>query len=219
MTHVRRFASGALLTSALLASVLVNTGCLPIFAAGIGVAAMTALDRRSVKTQADDTEIELRGSNRLPMAIKGAPGVSVTSFNRRVLLTGQVPSETDKTDAERAMRQIAGVTGVYNELQVAPRVDISTTANDAALTTRVKAAFVEQKVLDSSAVKVTTSNGVVYLMGLVTAREAPAYATAASRVSGVRRVVTVFEFISDDELAAIKASNNPKTPPTGPTHP
>ena len=219
MTLVRRIASLALLASALLASVIVTTGCLPIFAAGVGVAAMTALDRRSVKTQADDTEIEFRGANRLPMAIKGAPGVSVTSFNRRVLLTGQVPSETDKTDAERAMRQVAGVTGVYNEIQVAPRVDISTTANDAALTTRVKAAFVEQKVLDSSAVKVTTSNGVVYLMGLVTAREAPAYATAASRVSGVRRVVTVFEFISDDELAAIKASNNPKTPPTGPTHP
>jgi osmotically-inducible protein OsmY len=219
MTLVRRIASLALLASALLASVIATTGCLPIFAAGIGVAALTALDRRSVKTQADDTEIELRGANRLPMAIKGAPGVSVTSFNRRVLLTGQVPSETDKTDAERVLRQVPGVTGVYNELQVAPRVEVSTAANDASLTARVKAAFIEQKVLDSSAVKVTTSSGVVYLMGLVTAREAPAYATAASRVSGVRRVVTVFEFISDEELAAIKANNNPKTPPTGPTRP
>jgi len=219
MILVHRFASGALLASALLASVIATTGCLPIFAAGIGVAALSALDRRSVKIQADDTEIELRGSSRLPMAIKGAPGVSVTSFNRRVLLTGQVPSETDKTDAERVVRQVAGVTTVYNELQVAPRVDASTTANDAALTARVKAAFIEQKVLESSAVKVTTSNGVVYLMGLVTAREGPAYATAASRVSGVRRVVTLFEFITDEQLAAIVANNNPAPVPTGPTRP
>jgi osmotically-inducible protein OsmY len=219
MTLVRRIASFALLVSASLASVIVTTGCLPIFAAGVGVAAMAALDRRSVKTQAEDTEIELRGANRLPMAIKGAPGVSVTSFNRRVLLTGQVPSETDKADAERVVRQVAGVTTVYNELQVAPRVDASTTANDAVLTARVKAAFIEQKVLESSAVKVTTSNGVVYLMGLVTAREAPAYATAASRVSGVRRVVTLFEFITDEQLAAIVASNNPKPGPTAPILP
>ena len=218
MILVRRFASGALLASALLASVIVTTGCLPIFAAGVGVAAISALDRRSVKTQADDTEIELRGANRLPMAIKGAPGVSITSFNRRVLLTGQVPSETDKTDAERAMRQVAGVTGVYNEIEVAPRIDVSTSANDASLTARVKAAFIEQKALDSSAVKVTTSNGVVYLMGLLTAREAPAFATAASKVSGVRRVVTLFEFITEDELAAIKANNNAKPAPNGPTH-
>jgi len=84
-------------------------------------------------------------------------------------------------------------------------VTFSTTANDAAITARVKAGFVEQKVLNSNVVKVVTENGVVFLMGLVTQREGPAYAAVASRVPGVRRVVTLFEYISDEELERINA--------------
>lgn len=191
--------------SVLLGSTLAATGCLPLAVTGMAVGAMAALDRRTVGAQTEDTEIELRAGNRMPDAIKGARGVAITSYNRRVLLTGQVPDEASKLDAERVVRQVPGVREVFNELEMANRVSFSTAANDTSITARIKAGFVEQKALNSNAVKVVTENGVVYLMGLLTQREGPAYATVASRVGGVRRVVTLYEYITDEELARITA--------------
>ncbi len=201
MHTMRRLA----VVGALIGSTLAASGCVPLAATGMAVSAMAALDRRTVGAQTEDTEIELRGSSRMSDAIKGSKGVAITSYNRRVLLTGQVPDATAKADAERLIRQIPGVREVHNELETANRVSFSTTANDTAITARVKAGFLEQKALNTNAVKVVTENGVVYLMGLVTEREGPAYATVASRVSGVRRVVTLYEYISDEELARISA--------------
>ncbi len=193
------------LCAVLLASSFVNSACLPIAAGGLTVTAMAALDRRSLGAQTEDTEIEVRINSRMPDAIKGARGVSVTSFNRRVLLTGQVADQATKADAERAAKQVPGVREVYNELEVGFRVSAATVTSDATLTARIKAGFIEQKVLSTHAVKVVTENGVAYLMGLVTQREGPAYAQVASRVSGVKRVVTLFEYITDEELARIQA--------------
>lgn len=201
MVPMRRLA----VVAALLGSTLAASGCLPLAATGMAVGTMAAMDRRTVGAQTEDTEIEVRAGNRMPDAIKGARGVSITSYNRRVLLTGQVPDETAKADAERAVRQVPGVREVHNELELANRVTFSTTANDSAITARVKAGFLEQKALNTNAVKVVTENGVVFLMGLLTQREGPAYATVASRVPGVRRVVTLYEYISDEELARITA--------------
>ena len=201
MLPIRRLA----VVAALLGSTLAASGCLPIAATGMAVGTMAAMDRRTVGAQTEDTEIEIRAGNRMPDAIKGARGVSITSYNRRVLLTGQVPDEASKADAERAVRQVPGVREVHNELELANRVSFSTTANDSAITARVKAGFLEQKALNTNAVKVVTENGVVFLMGLLTQREGPAYATVASRVPGVRRVVTLYEYISDEELARITA--------------
>jgi osmotically-inducible protein OsmY len=198
-SHRRRF------TTALVLTPMVLSGCVPVVATSMAVGSFAAIDRRTLGTQTDDAEIELRAAGRLPDAIRGARGVSVTSFNRSVLLTGQVPDPAAKAEAERAVRQVNGVKNVFNELEVGPRVSFTTIANDTQLTARVKGAFLEQKVLDSTAVKVVTENGVAYLMGLVTQREGPAYATAASRVSGVRRVVTLFDYISDEDLARIRA--------------
>jgi osmotically-inducible protein OsmY len=191
--------------AALLASTFAASGCLPLAATGIAVGTLAVLDRRTVGAQTEDTEIEIRAANRLPDAIKGARGVAITSYNRRVLLTGQVPDEAARAEAERAVRQVPGVREVFNELEVADRVTFSTTASDSAITARVKAGFVEQKALNSNVVKVVTENGVVFLMGLVTQREGPGYATVASRVPGVRRVVTLFEYISEEELQRINA--------------
>lgn len=193
-------------TAALLVSSLPVAGCLPLAATGVAIGTLAVLDRRTLGAQTADTEIELRGAGRMPDAIKGSSGVAITSFNGRVLLTGQVPDATAKADAERAMRQVPGVREVFNELETASRVPFSTSANDTAITARVKAAFVEQRALNSNVVKVVTENGVVYLMGLVTEREGPAYATVASRVSGVRRVVTLFEYLTEEELAKLEAA-------------
>ena len=192
-------------TTALVLAPMALSGCAPVVATSMAVGSFAVIDRRTLGTQTDDTEIELRASGRLPDAIRGARGVSVTSYNRSVLLTGQVPDPAAKAEAERAVRQVNGVRNVFNELEVGPRVSFATIANDTQLTARVKGAFLEQKVLDTNAVKVVTENGVAYLMGLVTQREGPAYATAASRVSGVRRVVTLFDYITDEDLARIRA--------------
>lgn len=197
----RRLALGLALGAASIG----GSGCLPLAATGMAVGTLAALDRRTVGVQASDTEIELRGSSRMSDAIRGSRGVSITSYNGRVLMSGQVPDEKARTDAERAMKQVPNVREVHNELETADRVTFSTTATDSAITARVKAGFVEQKVLSTNAVKVVTENGVVYLMGLVTQREGPAYAMVASRATGVRRVVTLFEYVTDEELAQINA--------------
>jgi osmotically-inducible protein OsmY len=199
MPPMRRLA----VVAALLASTIAASGCLPVAATGMAVGTMAAIDRRTIGAQTEDTELEIRGANRMPDAIRGSGGVSVTSYNRRVLLTGQVPDATAKADAERAMREVPGVREVFNELETADRVSFSTSASDSSVTALVKARFLEQKVLSTNAVKVVTENGVVYLMGLVTQREGPAYADVASRVGGVRRVVTLFEYITDEELKRI----------------
>ena len=201
MHTMRRLA----VVAALIGSTLGTSGCLALAATGMAIGTMAALDRRTIGAQTEDTEIELRGASRMSDAIKGSNGVGVTSYNRRVLLTGQVPDDVAKAGAERAMRDVRGVREVHNELEIGMRVPLSTTASDSTITARVKAGFVEQKVLSANAVKVVTENGVVYLMGLVTEREGPAYATVASRVPGVRRVVTLYEYITEAELARINA--------------
>jgi osmotically-inducible protein OsmY len=118
--------------AALLVSSLPVAGCLPLAATGVAIGTLAVLDRRTLGAQTADTEIELRGAGRMPDAIKGSGGVAITSFNGRVLLTGQVPDATAKADAERAMRQVPGVREVFNELETASRVPFSTSANDAA---------------------------------------------------------------------------------------
>jgi len=191
--------------AALVSSAVAAGGCVPLAATGIAVGTLALLDRRTIGAQTEDTEIELRGRARLSETTPSSGRVGVTSYNRWVLLTGQVPDETAKADAERLIRLLPGVRQVFNELETANRVGLSTTANDAAITTRVKAAFLEQKALNVNTVKVVTENATVYLLGLVTQREGPGYATAASRVGGVRRVVTLFEYLSEEELARINA--------------
>ena len=187
-----------------LAGALGATGCLPLAATGVGVAAMAALDRRTIGAQTEDTEIELRAGGRL-RDVKGAEGVTVTSYNRRVLLTGQVSDDRAKAEAVRVVRLVQGVREVHDETEVGMRPALSTTAIDTGITTRVMANYVNERALSVNAVKAVTDGGVVYLMGLVTRREGPAYARVASQVSGVRRVVTLFEYISDEELERLNS--------------
>lgn len=201
MVPMRRLA----VVGAVLGSTFAASGCLPLAATGLVVGAMVAMDRRTIGAQTEDTEIQIRAANRLPDAIKASRGVTITSYNRRVLLTGQVPDEATKADAERAVRELPGVREVHNELELTSRVSFSTAANDATISARVRAGILEQKVLSNAFVKIVTENGVVYLMGLLTQREGPAYATVASRVPGVRRVVTLYEYITEEELARINA--------------
>jgi len=188
------------LIAALLASALATSGCIPLVATGAAVGALAVLDRRSIGAQTEDQEIELRASARMRDALKQPGGVSVTSFNRKVLLTGQVASDDDKRAAEAAVSALPNVRSVHNELQVLGRPSLSASAADASITARVKTALVEAQDLHANVIKVVTESGTVFLMGLVSRREADRAAQVASRVAGVQRVVTVFEFITEEEV-------------------
>ncbi len=193
----------ALLAAVLMGATLAQTGCFPLAATGIAVGAFMAADRRTVGAQAEDQGIEVKASQQLSNLAGGA-GVSVTSFNRKVLLTGQVADQRTKTEAAAIVGKIDNVRSVHNELAIGERVSFGTNTSDSSVTTQVKGYLVEAKDVQANTIKVVTEVGVVYLMGIVTRAEGERAAQVASRVSGVRRVVTVFEYVTPDELARIE---------------
>ena len=193
----------ALVAVLLAGATLAQAACFPLAATGIAVGAMAAADRRTIGTQTEDQGIEVKALQQLT-TVKGADGVSATSFNRKVLLTGQVPDQKTKTEAAATVAKLANVVSVHNELAIGERVSFGTQANDTSLTARVKASMVDASDIQTNTIKVVTEAGVVYLMGVVTRAEGERAAQVSSRVSGVRRVVTVFEYVTPDELARIE---------------
>ncbi|MBN9462906.1 MAG: BON domain-containing protein [Burkholderiales bacterium] len=185
--------------AAALAATLTLPGCLPVMATGAAVGTMAAIDRRTVGAQTEDQGIELKAMNRLRSALEQPGGVSVTSYNRKVLLTGQVASEKDKRTAEAVVGELDNVRSIHNELQIAGQPSLETKTADSLITARVKAALFNAKDLQANTIKVVTESGNVYLMGLVSRREGTRAADVASRVAGVQRVVTVFEYITEEE--------------------
>lgn len=196
-----------LLASLLLGAGSSISGCLPIVATGTAVGTLAAIDRRTLGAQTEDQGIELKGAARIHEQL--GRGVSVTSYNRKVLLTGQVARAEDKREAEAIIAALPNVRSIHNELQVAGVTSLTTTAADASITTRVKTAFVNVSELQANTIKVVTEAGVVYLMGLVSAREGELAARAAASVAGVQRVVTVFEYLSEEEVKKMKMQPRP----------
>jgi osmotically-inducible protein OsmY len=181
-------------------------GCTAPLLVGGAVAggAAVVLDRRSTGTQVEDQAIELKAMNRVREAVGDRAHVNVTSYNRQVLLTGEAPSEADRTAIEQAVSRVDNVRTIVNELAVMAPSSLSARSNDAILTTKVKATYVDAKDLHAQAVKVVTERGIVYLMGRVTEREAERATDLARRVAGVQKVVRVFETLTEAELADMK---------------
>jgi osmotically-inducible protein OsmY len=191
----------SLLPLALAATLLV--GCAPLLIGGAVVGgAMVATDRRTSGAQVDDEVIELKAKGRIGEVFPDDRArVNVTSYNRMVLLTGQVPTDADKTTAEQTVARIDNVASVVDELSVGPPTTFSERTKDAFITGKVKASIVDAKDLFAHSIKVVTHRGVVYLMGRVTAREANRAAEVVRGVSGVAKVVKVFEILTEAELA------------------
>lgn len=187
----------ALLRTLVLSSVLASSlsACVPLVVTGVVGGILLATDRRSSGAQLDDEAIELRGSSRINAALQNRGSVSITSYNRVVLLTGQVFSQAERDMVEAIAKTLPNVRYIVNEVAVAPIYPSGTV--DALTSTRVKTALVGSRNVRSNAVKVTTENGVVYLMGIVTQQESDRAAEVASGVSGVRKVVKVFEIVND----------------------
>jgi osmotically-inducible protein OsmY len=190
-------------TLALAAATLSGCAALVVGGAAVGTALMVT-DRRTSGAVLEDQAIELKAMNRVRDVLGERGHVNPTSYNRTLLLTGEVPGEAERTAAERAVAGIDNLKGVVNELAVMGNTSLTARSNDSILTGKVKASFVDAKDLQANAVKVVTERGTVYLMGRVTEREANRATELARGVSGVQKVVRVFEVLSEAELATIE---------------
>lgn len=179
---------------AALSAVTVLPGCFEAAVVGGGAAVMSVVDRRTTGTQIEDERIELRSANRIGDRYGDRAHVNVTSFNRNVLLTGEVPDGAARSEVEKIVRGLANVRGVTNETQVAGVSAYSARASDATLTGKVKARFLDANKFNPLHVKVVTEASVVYLLGIVTDQEAAEATELARTTGGVRKVVKVFEY-------------------------
>jgi osmotically-inducible protein OsmY len=178
-------------------------GCAALVAGGAAATAMVVADRRSSGTVVEDQSIEMKAVSRISEAVGDRGHVNVTSFNRSVLLTGEVASEADRTAIEQAVARIENVRSTVNELAVMASTSFTARSNDSVLTSKVKASYLDAKDLQVNTIKVVTERGVVYLMGRVTEREATRATDLARGVSGVQKVVRVFDILTEAELAAL----------------
>jgi osmotically-inducible protein OsmY len=200
------------LALALLLAVTTLEGCAPILIGGaVAGSAMVATDRRSAGTQVDDSTNEVRALAAIDATVGDRGHVTATSYNRLLLLTGEVPTEADKVALAKAVAQIGSVRSTVDDLAVMPNSSLSARSNDSITTGKVKAALFDVKGLPFNSVKVVTERGNVYLMGLVTEAEAKSAVDATRVVGGVQKVVRVFQIITPAELTAIQESIEPKS--------
>ncbi len=200
MSKYGRPLANATLCLALLASL---SGCVALAVGGVGAAAAATADRRTLGAQTDDKSIAVKADIRLPKITGPDVHINVNSFNRQVLLTGEVKDEAMKAAVEREVRAINGVVSVANELTIAGPATYTMRANDSLITTKVKASLVDMKTISATSFKVVTERGVVYMMGRVSQREAQVASDVARGVAGVNKVVRIFEYISEEEVRAL----------------
>ena len=179
---------------ALAAAIPALQGCFPLAVTGAGAAVLMADDRRTAGIYIEDENIEWKALARIREASRAAH-VNATSYNRKVLLTGEAPTDAEKKQIEDAVGAIPSVREVTNEVQVAGASSLASRGSDALITSNVKARMVKNGKFSPNHVKVLTEQGVVYLMGLVLVAEGEAAAEIARTTSGVTRVVKVFEYI------------------------
>ena len=184
----------AAIAGTLLAATLLQ-GCGALFVTGAAATALVVSDRRTTGTYVEDESIEWKAIDRLREKFPGSH-VNATSYNRRLLLVGQVPTEDAKKQVEERLRTIENLKEVVNELQVAGASSLASRGSDSLVTSNVKTRMVNNGKFSPSHVKVLTEASVVYLMGLVTTQEGDAAVEIARNTSGVVRVVKVFEYIS-----------------------
>ncbi|AXK39205.1 BON domain-containing protein [Crenobacter cavernae] len=170
-------------------------GCAAVVAGGAATGVLAANDRRTSGAQVDDQSIELKGrkiADKIP-----ASHVNVTAYNRAVLMSGEVPTDAAKSEAELIVRAIPNVRQVYNYTVVAPASGFSERNGDTWITAKVRTNLLQSKGFSPNHVKVVTERGVTYLLGLVTPTEAAASSKQVSETAGVQKVVTLFETINE----------------------
>jgi osmotically-inducible protein OsmY len=192
------------LAATLLATVALGSllsACAPLLVGGAAVGtALIVTDRRTSGAQLEDEGIELRSASRMREAFGDRAHINITSYNRQVLLTGEVPNDAARQQAEQLVSAVPNIRGVVNELAVMGNTSLAQRSSDVLVTGKVRASLVDASDVQATAFRVVTERGIVYLMGRVTQREADRATQIARTVGGVTKVVRVFEFITDDEL-------------------
>ncbi len=181
------------------------TACFPLVMGGAVVGGMVAVDRRTTGTVVEDEGIELRAASRIREALGERGHVNVTSYNRQVLLTGEVGTEQEKQLVDQIARGVDNVRHIVNELAILGNSTLTQRSSDSLTTGKVRAALVDAQDLSSSAFKITTERGTVYVMGRVTAREAKRATDVISATAGVQKVVRILEMITEEELAQFQS--------------
>lgn len=193
------------LKNGILASLIAGTlagglqGCLPVVAAGAGAGALMASDRRSSGAYVDDETLEWKIESQISDRFGDRAHINAVSFNRVVLLAGEAPDQATKDEATRIASSNAAVRNVINDVTIGPNSSIGSRSNDAVLTSKVKGRFVDQATFGVAHVKVYTEAGTVFLMGLVTRKEADAATELARTTSGVKKVVRAFEYVGEGD--------------------
>lgn len=190
------------LAKAVLCAALIGSlqGCVPLVIGGAAMGAAATMDRRTLGAQTEDKSITVKAEVLVPKLVGDAGHVNIASYNRKVLLTGEVRDEAMKANVEREVRGIENVVAVINELVVAGPSSYTSRSSDAIITGNVKGSLVEMKTISATSFKVVTERGTVYLMGRVTQREGDLAANIAKSVSGVQKVVKIFEYLTEEEL-------------------
>ncbi len=195
---IRRTRLALLLLAATVTPLL--SGCFGAAAVGVGAGALLIGDRRLTETYLADEGIEIRAANRISERFGDRAHVNVTSYNHAALLTGEVPDAAAKVEAEKIAAGVPHVKAISNELEVAGVSSLSARSNDAFITSKVKGRFLDANQFQVNHVKVVTEAGVVYLLGLVAKREADAAVEIARTTGGVKKVVRVFEIVSEEAI-------------------
>lgn len=191
-----------------LATLSAAQGCIPVIVGGTGMAVAMVSDRRSSGTYVEDEGIEWKASKWISERLGDKVHLNTTSFNRKLLLTGEAFNEASRDEAGRIAATVENVREVVNELRVAPTSTFSARSNDSYISSKVKARFVDQKDFRIQHVKVVTEADVVYLLGLVSKREGDAATEIARTTSGVQKVVRVFEYVSDEEARRLDSATS-----------
>lgn len=195
------------------------SACVPLVVGGAAAGALVASDRRTSGTQLEDETIELRSASRIRGDFGTRVRVNVTSYNRQVLLTGEVPSAQDRDAVAQLVGKVDNVESVVNELVAQNSPTLSQRSTDLLITGRIKAALLDARDLQANSVKVVTERGVAYLMGRVTPREAERVTNIARAVPGVTRVVRIFESLTEDELRKLQLPGRAPAAPAAPLAP
>ena len=183
-------------------------GCFPIIAAGVGTGVVTAVNRRTLGTQTEDESIEWKAASRVTDELRARGNFNFTSFNRRVLISGEAASEEVKAEIAQIVSKIPNVSGIYNEVIIGPPSSLTQRSGDAFITSKVKSRSVDSGRFNPLQVKVVTEAGIVFLLGIVTQAEADSAIQVARTTSGVKKVVSLFEIISPEQALEFDHQNS-----------
>ena len=180
-----------------LGTVVLLQGCAAAVVAGTASAVTAANDRRTIGSQIDDNNIEIKASIALSEVerLEKFANVSAVSVNGIVLLVGQVANEEMRNEAQRTIEGVSGIRKIHNQIRIGSNTGITTQTHDSWLTSKVKAQLLTAKDISSNNIKVVTENAEVFLMGLVSNSESTQAVNIARNVSGVERVIKVFEYL------------------------